>query len=224
MTTFVRLGLTAALSACATDVPETPSFQLDVMPILAANCVRCHGEPRLIGPAGMRLDSYGDVPVDEAGPGPDDDVVVAGAASFAPLVASRIQSATRPMPPRFGLDEASADILIAWWGGRELGDPPPRGEPRLDNRPPEIAIVELGRDATTLTLRYDLHDPDGDLVAGYARLDGASGRLVGPLHAGRGELVLDLAGVIGTHAVVAYADDGAAVHELAAGAIDVGSP
>jgi hypothetical protein len=219
-----RLAIVIVLAGCSTDVPDTPSFQLDVMPILAANCVRCHGDPRLIGPAGMRLDSYRDVVVDEAGPGPGDDVVVAGAAAFAPLIATRIQDDVAPMPPRFGLDGRSVDVLVAWWGGRELGDPPPRGEPRPGNRPPQIALEVIARDATSVTIRYELHDPDGDLVAGELRLGDGTRRLIGPLHAGRGELVLPTADLAWTVPVLAVTDDGAQVHELAAGQIDVGAP
>jgi hypothetical protein len=212
------------LVGCVSDVPDTPSFQLDVMPILAANCVRCHGDPRLIGPAGMRLDSYRDVVVDDAGPGLGDDEVVAGAATLAPLIATRILDDVAPMPPRFGLDGRRRDVLIAWWGGRELGDPPPRGEPRPGNRSPQITIEVVGRDATSVSIGYELHDPDGDLVAGELRFADGSRRLIGPLHSGRGELVLDTAGLSGTYPVFALADDGAEVHELAAGEIDVGAP
>ena len=55
------LVVTLAAAACATDpVPAQPSWQLDVMPVLAANCVRCHGYPTSgFATPGFRLDSFG---------------------------------------------------------------------------------------------------------------------------------------------------------------------
>ena len=48
-----------ALVGCNPTAPANPSFQVDVMPILAANCIRCHGFPSIGGaPHSFRYDSY----------------------------------------------------------------------------------------------------------------------------------------------------------------------
>ena len=62
MTAAHTLALaTLAAAGCATDpVPAQPSWQVDVMPVLAANCVRCHGYPTSgFATPGFRLDSFG---------------------------------------------------------------------------------------------------------------------------------------------------------------------
>lgn len=41
---LVALGLTLSLGACApADPPVNPSFATDVLPVMKAHCVRCHG-------------------------------------------------------------------------------------------------------------------------------------------------------------------------------------
>jgi hypothetical protein len=147
-------------------------------------------------------------------------VEVSGAAFYAPEIASRIEDADRPMPPRFGLEQHQIDTLLAW----ALADPVSRGAPRPDNQRPQIAFEEIGRDAATISLRYDLHDPDGDLVSGVVRLTDGAGRLVGALHSGRDVLVLDTTGLTGVYPLRAFADDGAQIHDIPAGTIDVGTP
>src|SRR5437764_1467964 len=37
------IALAATLASCEEPVPQTPTFALDVKPIFAAHCVRCHG-------------------------------------------------------------------------------------------------------------------------------------------------------------------------------------
>jgi hypothetical protein len=65
----------AALSACAPDVPASPTYTKDVQPILAAHCVRCHGaggtlngdpmiKPAMATPTICYLNSYDNNPVD----------------------------------------------------------------------------------------------------------------------------------------------------------------
>ena len=57
-----RLVIAAVLCAslgCAENVPQDPTWFGDVQKILAANCMRCHGEPaKNNAPATFRLDRY----------------------------------------------------------------------------------------------------------------------------------------------------------------------
>lgn len=105
-------------AACAPAVPDEPSFQQHVAPILAANCIRCHGTPAIGGaPSTFRLDLYAD------------------AAFSAQRSATR--TAAGEMPPRFALDDYQIETLARW---AELGAP--RGLPNPGNRPPTAMIVD----------------------------------------------------------------------------------
>lgn len=228
-------GLAVAAGACTTGAPTQPSFQEDVMPILAANCVRCHAVPSIGGApgdtactptagggvtwCGLRLDSYDDTIVDEGDPAdPDDDIGVRGAAFFAPIIPQRLASTTDPMPPRFPLGDIERATVIAW----AQGDPPAR-TPRADNQAPTIAVVEEGRAAGVVTLRYTLDDDDGDLAQGGLRARGPGGdRLIAPIAAGTDLLAWDTGGVAaGRYQLVARVDDGGGWIELEAGELVV---
>jgi hypothetical protein len=216
---LLALG-TSLLGACAADVPPSPSFQQHVMPILAANCVRCHGYPAIGGaPPGFRLDSYEAVATDDA-------TTVAGAGAYAALIAVRVRDEARPMPPRFLLDEPQIETLERWAAGAAFGEAPPRGEPRPDNRAPLVAIEDVARSGhvTTFTLRVD--DPDGDLVAGELRVGLPGGeRVIGPVRSGRVELAWNTAFVVpGSYPLAARVDDGAMPISLDLGQITVGGP
>ena len=57
-TGLVSFWLALAVAGCGTDpAPEAPSWQLDVLPVIAANCTRCHSYP-LRGGASPRLDQF----------------------------------------------------------------------------------------------------------------------------------------------------------------------
>jgi hypothetical protein len=210
-----------ALVACTADAPAAPSYQRDVAPILAANCLRCHGAPALGGaPAGLRLDSYGDL----AAPDPRDpaaELPIFGAAAYAPALALRAADPDRPMPPRFPLDEWQIEVLERWAAAGA-----PRGAPRPGNRPPAIEIEEVTAAAGALAVRARVTDPDDDVVAGTLRIVAGAGRpLVGPVRSGQVDLAWFTAGVSpGTYPLVALLDDGAAIHELDAGSITVPPP
>ena len=196
-----------ALTACSPDVPETPSFQEHVAPILAANCLRCHGYPAIGGaPEGFRLDSYEDLPLSDE---PSD--TIAGAASLAPLIAARVASSDAPMPPRFGLDDYQIETLTNWDGTR--------GPPRANNEPPVVTATLAG---LSVVVRVD--DADDSIVSGQLRLIGPNGdSLVGLVRTGTTSFVLDASSIVkaGTYRLLARVDDGAEVHAIEALSFEV---
>lgn len=229
-TRLQRLGL-LVLAGCGPEVPAQPSFQQDVMPILAANCIRCHGFPAIGGaPRELRLDSFGDTVVTDGVPGsgacggdpsdPDAEVVICGAATYAAAIPSRLRDETRPMPPRFPLDDDQIAILENWTRD------PIRGEPRPGNAVPTIEVLAVDREGSAVRVRTRVDDVDGDLVTGTLRADlGAVDRFVGSLRSGTIELVWDVSGVAaGAYPLTAEVDDGAQLHVLALGTITVEEP
>lgn len=209
--------VTAATAAvgCEPTAPAEPSFQEDILPILAANCVRCHGVPAIGGaPPEFRLDSFDATVVDGRDPATaDDDQLVVGASAYAVAIAGRVKSDSAPMPPRFPLASWQIDTLVAW----AEQQPPSRGAPRPDNQLPVLTLHELGRDSATITLAYELHDPDGDLVVGeLCDDDGARCTFVAPLASGNRTLRIDTTGFALPIALRARLDDGAGTIDIAA--------
>jgi hypothetical protein len=221
--------------ACAPDVPATPSFQQDVMPVLAANCLRCHGAPTIGGaPEGFRLDSFSDVIVRErlfpAGdpacdpPSPDPGcfpIVIAGAATMADTAAVRVGDDDRPMPPRFQLDDHQIELLENW-AATGAG----RGEPRPSNGSPTAALETSERDGPVVRLRVRVDDPDRDAVGGslHARIAAAE-TFVGLVHSGVASVTWDATGIAaGSYPLFARLDDGATSVVVDLGTITVGGP
>lgn len=218
-------ALTAlAFGACTDDAPADPTWA-EVAPILAAHCVRCHGAPALGGaPPTFRLDRYDDVLLPSAASG---DAIglrrVLGAAAMAEWIFRRTDDGT--MPPRFSLAEHDRELLANWFASRQPIDDGPlvlprRGPARPGNARPsfELAATE---EAEGHRLRYELRDPDRDLVTGEltaAPLPPLTGEplSIGALHAGRGELHFDAALLpAGSYALEATLDDGSgAVKQL----------
>jgi hypothetical protein len=207
------------LAACAPDVPAAPSYQQHVQPILAANCVRCHGEPVIGGaPEELRLDAYGDrVILDPDGVG---EVTISGAATFALASAIRVAASAAPMPPRFPLDDYQIETLERW------AQDPVRGAPRPGNRPPTIELASTAQEGALVTLDARIGDPDPDIVSGVlqARL-GATVRPLGLVHSGDNRIVWDTAGLAqADYALVAVLDDGAAEIVVDLGTLTVRAP
>jgi mono/diheme cytochrome c family protein len=203
--------LTTLLAGCAPATPEAPTWLADVRPILAANCVRCHGVPAQGGaPSTFRLDVYDDAP--GAAPG----LVVRGAAAMAPFVAARA-SELEDMPPRgTELSGRQKDILAAWV------DAPAKGV-RPGNRPPEARLATVpGAAEAVAVLDVAVTDPDRDLVTGTLR---AGDRILGALRAGTQRIVWDTSAVpAGAHALAADLDDGSGVVVVELGAVTVEHP
>lgn len=227
------LLLVIAFAACIPDAPARPSFQVDVLPILAANCVRCHGYPTLGGAtADFRLDAFEDVVVREGamhdqdcgdGGDPAAQLVLCGAATRAGLVSLRIRDTAYPMPPRFPLDDYQLEVLENW--ARQ----PARGEPRAQNRTPTIETVEVVHADARVAVAVAVDDADGDIVSGvvHAQLDapGSTRTIVGVVSSGHARVEWDTASLApGTYRLVATLDDGAAPVEIAMGTITLEAP
>jgi hypothetical protein len=215
------------LVACTPQAPATPSFQQDVLPILAASCVRCHGYPVIGGaPDEFRLDTFEDTLVRAGTPNPgcgpdlanpDAEVIICGAATYAQTIPFRIRDEARPMPPRFPLDDYQIETLENW--ARD----PVRGEPRPGNRVPAVTIEAIEQAERVIHLRTRVLDDDRDLVVGSLRARiGDQALLVGPVRSGLVELAWDVAGLPpGDHPLEAHVDDGAQVHILSLGQITI---
>lgn len=214
-----------ALVACSTyDVPDSPSFQVDVMPILAANCVRCHGYPVLGGaPEHARYDTFANLRVGDGVVRRDvcaaDDNIVCGASTMAGTIAMRVQPGSQgpedrgPMPPRFALEDFQVDTLVKW---AEQGGV--RGAPRPNNRPPTVVIETIDQSARVVVVSVRVADADGDLVAGELITDNDD--VVGSLRSGH-STVTWTAPDAGSYELRARVDDGAGFVELALGTVDV---
>lgn len=186
------------------------------MPVLAANCVRCHGYPTTgFAAFGLRLDSYAPVQVVAF------DAPISGAAQNATLVAQRItKSKYRPtdtvMPPGRELGDREQLVLRNWAGNVDGAMKAPRGEGRPDNAAPDLVVSETGRAGLAVTFAYELRDRDHDLVVGSVlgpRLN-KEGALVtgviGDLVAGRDSFTVNLTGIpAGSYPLTARLDDGA---------------
>jgi hypothetical protein len=93
------------VAGCAPAAPDAPTWTEDVQPIVRANCIRCHGEPRIQNaPSGFRLDRY-----EDTGAG---DNVILGAASKASRMAVRTGAGT--MPKTYELTDRQKTIIQRW--------------------------------------------------------------------------------------------------------------
>lgn len=222
------ITLATLVGACTPDVPANPSFQTDVLPILAANCVRCHGFPPQNAPREFRLDSFSDVAITDGTPAgmgvcgddptdPGVEIVICGAASAASDIPVRIAD---DHPPRFPLDDFQIETLENW------ARTAVRGSPRATNAEPTLVIESTARAGTIMTVRVRVEDADRDLVVGTLRaMVGGRDRLVGAVRSGTLDLAWETIGISpGSYPLVASLDDGADLHVLAIGTITVEAP
>ena len=144
MTPRPLLVVTLAAAACATDpVPAQPSWQVDVLPVLAANCVRCHGYPTSgFATPGFRLDSFGPTLLASG-------ELIRGASENATAIARRTKAAFRPpgelaMPPGRELAEDEIGVLRNWAGLVDGSLKAPRGPGRADDLAWQPEVAQAG--------------------------------------------------------------------------------
>jgi len=217
--TVLAIAALGGAGCALDDGPAEPTWAADVRPILVANCARCHSPPYIGGaPDYVRFDVYDDeLATDGSG-----DVVVLGAASSRLTIAA--YTAMELMPPRFPLTERQIDIL-ARWNEAEA----PRGAPIPGNRPPELTLEEAPAvDAEgRVLLRYEISDPDGDLVTGLLHAEPAAEgqdpvRITDALFSGRDRVGWNTAGDLpGTYLLVADLDDGSETVRIELGEVEV---
>jgi hypothetical protein len=216
------------LAACAPGVPDEPSFQQHVAPILAANCVRCHGTPVLGGaPPEFRLDTINSYDRPKRNSVGVETIV--GASVYSSLIAMRVASSDNPMPPRFGLDDYQIETLERW---DSLGAP--RGEPNAGNRAPtaEVESVQRSIEEDGLEIRVRelidifVTDPDPDIVGGALQVrQGATVLPLGLLRSGSNAIRWETTNIVpGTFSLEAVLDDGGAEVLVPLGTIDVVAP
>lgn len=226
------------VGACTPDVPADPSFQQDVLPVLAANCLRCHSAPQIGGaPEAFRLDAFEDVivrprslpemdpacnpPSNMAAPEECFDEIVVGASSMSFSSALRVADEDRPMPPRFQLDDHQIELFESWVAAGSR-----RGEPRPGNARPQAAIDTIERTGALHRVSVRVDDADRDPVGGslHARIAGTE-TFVGFIQSGLASVTWDSTGVAtGSYPLSARLDDGAAVVDVSLGTITVGGP
>jgi len=214
----VRSAATLALVLAACDPPippETPSWQVDVMPLFGANCVRCHAYPfRGDGTTALRLDSFDDTPL------PEGNIATGASKSVQSIFRHTFGIALLPdqrrMPPDRDLTDYELDVIRNWIA---LGDGTAgvRGPGHPDNHEPTITITEVGRTGTVVTFAYQVDDRDNDMVVAaiygpyffvkQARLEMKA--VVGSATGGTGQFTWDTFGVpAGTYTLRARLDDG----------------
>jgi hypothetical protein len=209
-----RALLLVAIAACTPSVPAQPSFQLDVLPLLAANCQRCHGTPPLYDvPPEFRLDMFGDTIVST-------DATLFGASTMAETIAFRTAADDQQMPPRFPLDDWQIETFERWAAN------PVRGEPRPGNRAPHARVEHTERGTDGITLRIEVEDTDGDPVGGELRIVSATeDHHFGTVRSGVLEVTRNTAGITaGDYSLTAHLDDGAALHVISLGMLTIGGP
>jgi hypothetical protein len=185
---------------CSPALPDEPSFQQHVAPILAANCVRCHGAPAIGGaPPGFRLDMLGSFEQPVRGR----IELVAGAALYAAESAHR--AAAGDMPPRFPLDDYQIEILERW-----AALDAPRGAPNPGNREPFVGSWMIQPAAGTYLIDIEIRDPDPDVVGGVLFARGVTQTVaLGALRSGPNALRWDTTtSPVGSYAIEAILDDG----------------
>lgn len=195
-----RSFIAAALLAACHTAPAQPAWQADVEPVVASNCVRCHGSPALYGaPASFRLDIDHDVR------NPFTGDVTHGAGTMAAFMKARVDDGS--MPPVFPLVGDAPDVIANWSPVQTDHEPAARaarGDARPGNHAPTITLTATGN----ASFDYEIDDADRDLV--YGELYVGAKPVAIDLHAGRGSVVLNTADLPdGTYPLIAKLDDGA---------------
>jgi hypothetical protein len=232
----VSLCLFGAPLGCADPVPPTnPSWQTDVMPILADKCVRCHGaEARGGAPPTLRLDSYGPVAKNADG-------AVAGAASAALQIFKRVSGIgllrnDLKMPLGGKMNDYEIAVLRNWAALADGNGNAPRGTGNKSNSAPTVSVSVGSKLDMKLTVMITVEDSDDDLVVGSVwgpilKAGQIQQGVIGSVSNGLNEVLLDVNGIVaGTYPITIHADDGADIDgedgtsdyvELSAGTITI---
>jgi hypothetical protein len=211
------LAATALLAACTAGVPERPTYDEHVAPILIANCVRCHGAPTAIseGRNCVRVDVWDSAPdptdlchEDQPTTAPLDQRadVILGARDGGAMIVRSVLDGTMPKGD-VALSDRQVEILQRWM---DAGFPR-----RANNAPPAIEFVTPPASGAIVDQRYDVQyvvtDPDGDAVTWSLGWKGStkSGTFASGLREGAGTLAIDTSTLAsGTYELVAQLDDG----------------
>lgn len=212
------LSLLTALgaAACAPSAPANPTWEEDVKPILAANCVRCHrDEPQNGAPATFRLD----VCEDAGGK--------LGAAAQSSLAYARADGSipALPMPPKPAapLSDRQLEVLANWARNGASCAGAASAAPAFVLLAPVEESLRPGAapGEHVLAIRYAIEDRAGTLVSATALAVAASGETYvapEPLRADAGELTWALGDMpAGTYELFVTLDDGAEIREVRAG-------
>jgi hypothetical protein len=184
------VGLGVGLASCAPPtVPQRPSWDVDVFPILQGSCNHCHGET--VGnlptqPAG-RLDFCDATPFAEAGiTGPGFVGARIGGNLF-PANLKPINNnprAAMPPPPAAELSDYERDVLLKWGADTNMDKCNKQGR----NHEPDMRVIgEPVWDGDDLRLTVEVWDPDQDQVLGKVTVGAVSGYIPA---SGRHEVVV----------------------------------
>jgi cytochrome c553 len=215
----VRAGLAGlivvlAAAACGPAAPANPSWEQDVRPILAANCVRCHRNPPANNaPATFRLDQCEDASATLLGASTQSERIIARGS---------LEGATAmPPPPAANLSDRQIEILENWRAN---------GAPCTGTTAASFVLLRATEESIEagaapgeqrLAIQYTLEDPARSLVNATVVAVSAGGEThVAPesLRAGTGELSWSLGGMApGTYDVLVTLDDGSEIREVRIG-------
>lgn len=214
------LSILAALgmAACAPSVPANPTWEEDVKPILAANCVRCHrAEPQNGAPATFRLDVCEN----------DGDIMGASAVAGAALARTTNDAAIMPPKPASPLSDRQNEVLQNWIGNGAPCTGAASAAPTFVLLAPVETSLRPGAIAGehALALRYAIEDRAGTLVSATVTAVAATGETFvasEPLRADAGEHVWALGTMpAGSYDLFVTLDDGADLREVRAGTFQI---
>jgi hypothetical protein len=211
------LALPSAVLACSEVPPASPSWDLNVYPILRGNCGHCHGatvKPEYTPTT--RYDICTSAPFNTffaseqlwiAGVDAMGRPIVAGANPMAGLLTAYTKpdapaQLRMPPPPASPLSDYEREVLQKWADVNQASC-----NKQTPNRKPEMKIVSMaaavpGSNKVALTL--EVSDPDGDVVYGYAKLGNAAPQVI----PGAGRYALAFEGVRASDTLVVKLHDG----------------
>ena len=188
---FMVVGLGLGLASCAPPaVPQRPSWDEDVFPILQGSCNHCHGET--VGncrPSRLaRLDICDPTPFADAGiTGPRIRRGQAGGRAVPRAISSRWRERTRanmPPPPAAELSDYERDVLLKWGASNRHAT---SATSRAATASPTCGSSTTVWDGNDLKLTVEVWDPDQDQVLGKVTVGAASAVIVA---SGRREVVV----------------------------------